>query len=292
MESFRPIIGVMTTHHPSRWHRRQILLEQCFKNSPIPYKFVFGDEVHDGDWERTGIPEDDVLHAPGSDAKEFMPLKNLAFFRYAIEHGYTHCLRICCDTWVFPDRILNAGLEAFDLAGAFSCKFKLGGTFSIPFKYLNYPHGGCGVWLSRRAMEMLVTVGWDEHHLDSWPEMMDVGFGIKFPKPPYYWDDVWIGEVLQGSLAYDDPIRNQPLEAYTRNGISLFEDEMLFWNDEPKRPLTIHDPGVHKPNDHALDEIIEGIRKRNVAAVQTGQVALPVRIEAGPLPVEEVSNAD
>ena len=264
MSESKILIGFLSAYHPSRWHRRQIIRDQCLKSSPLPWKFVFGDEPFPGDRERCGIPEDEILHASGSDMKTHLVLKNQELFRYALANGFDYCLRCTDDCWVYPDRVLKAGLEAFDVAGAFPCEFKLGGTFSLPFKYLNYPHGGCGVWLSRRAMEMLVADKWDDHYLDSWPEVMDVGFGITFPKPPHYWDDVWIGEVLQGKLAYDDPLRNQPWDAYRANGISLFEDEMLFWNDEPQRPLTIHDPGVHKPNESALDDLVETIRKQNV----------------------------
>src|ERR1019366_2846114 len=189
--------------------------------------------------------------------------------QWALSEGATHALRIMDDTWVYPDRVLNAGLEAFDYAGHFPCKFKLGGTFSLPFRYMNYAHGGCGVWLSRKAMEMILAAGWDEHYLDSWPEKISVGFGLQYPRPPKFWDDHWIGEVLQGSLPYDDPLRDQPWEAYTRNGIAVYEDQMLFLNDEPQRPITIHDPGVHKPNDHTMDELMDQMRKMNVAMAQT-----------------------
>jgi hypothetical protein len=286
------VLGILTAHHPSRWHRRQIALCQFLKDCPIPYKFVFGDAPYPGDWNRTGIPDEDILYAPGSDSKDFMPLKNLAFFKWALDQGATHALRICDDTWVYVDRVLKAGLAAFDLAGHFPCKFKLGGTLSLPFLRMNYPHGGCGVWLSRKSMEMLVESGWNENYLDSWPDPIDVGFGVKYPKPPKFWDDHWLGEVLQGNLSYDDPRRNQPWEAYTQNGIALLEDAMLFENSEPQRPLCIHDPGVHKPNDHTMDELMEQIRKRNVTAALVGRAAMPVRVESGPPAVESESESE
>src|ERR1019366_5036247 len=179
--SDKVVLGILTAYHPSRWHRRQILRNQCLKDCPIPYRFVFGDQPYPGDRERCGIPDEEILHAR---------------------------------------------LEAFDYAGHFPCKFKLGGTFSLPFRYMNYAHGGCGVWLSRKAMEMILAAGWDEHYLDSWPEKISVGFGLQYPRPPKFWDDHWIGEVLQGSLPYDDPLRDQPWEAYTRNGIAVYEDQM------------------------------------------------------------------
>ena len=268
---FRLVIAVLTAHHPSRWHRRQVAKQNYLKDCPIPYKFVFGDEVRPGDWNYTGLRDEEILHAPGSDAKDHLPLKNQAAFKWALEQGATHVLRVMDDTWLAADRVLKAGLWPFDLAGAFPMKFKLGGTFSVPWLRMGYPHGGCGIWLSRKSMEMLLADKWDPEYLASWPEQIDVGFGIKFPRPPKFWDDHWVGEVLQGNLAYDDPLRSQPWAAYQENGISVYEDEMLFWNDEPFRWITSHDPGVHKPNSHEIDEVIEQARARNIAASAVGQ---------------------
>lgn len=259
------LLVFLTAYHPSRWHYRQVLLAQCLKNSPIPYKFVFGDEPFPGDRQRCGIADDDIIHAPGSDEKKFLHLKVQAACRFALDNGYSYLMRCTDDCWVYPDRILKAGLENFDLAGSFSCKFSLGGTFKTWLKYLNYAHGGCGIWLSRKAMEMIVAAKWDEHYLDSWPSQIDLGFGISYPRMPWLWDDHFIGEVLQGNLAYDDPLRSQPMMTYSANGISVFDDQMLFWDDEPSRPLTIHDPGVHKPNSGAMNTVERQIRHRNIA---------------------------
>jgi hypothetical protein len=275
----RILLGFLSAYHPSRWHRRQILREQCLKNSPLPWKFVFGDEPYPGDRERCGIPDDEILHASGSDAKKYLHLKDVALFKYALDNGFDYCLRGCDDSWVFPDRIVRAGLEPFDYAGNFPCKFKLGGTFDVPMARMNYAHGGCGIWLSRKAMQMIVDTPWDEHYLDSWPEKLDVGFGIKFPKMPWYWDDHFLGEVLQGNLGYFDPLRDQPWQSYAANGIACYEDSDLFFNDEPQRPLTIHDPGVHKPNSREMDEVVEQARARNIAAMMIGQ---PVDVELEP----------
>src|ERR1700688_1176287 len=162
MSEPRILLGFLSAYHPSRWHRRQILREQCLKNSPLPGKFVLGDEPFPGDRERCGIPDDEILHAPGSDHKKFLHLKDVALFKYALSEGFDYCLRGCDDTWVFPDRIVKAGLEAFDYAGAFTCRFKLGGVFDVPFLRLGYAHGGCGIWLSRKAMQMVVDFQWDE----------------------------------------------------------------------------------------------------------------------------------
>lgn len=268
---FKLVIAVLTAHHPSRWHRRQVAKQNFLKDCPVPYKFVFGDEVRHGDWNYTGLRDEEILHAPGSDAKDHLPLKNQAAFRWALDQGADAILRVMDDTWVNVDRVLKAGLTPFDLAGNFPMKFKLGGTFAVPFLRMSYPHGGCGIWLSRKSMEMLVADKWNPDYLAAWPEKMDVGFGIQMPTPRTYWDDMWVGEVLQGNLAYADPLRNQPWEAYAANGISVFEDSDLFYNDEPMRPLCVHDPGVHKPNSRELDEVVEQARARNIAASAVGQ---------------------
>lgn len=289
---FKLVIAVLTAHHPSRWHRRQVAKQNFLKDCPVPYKFVFGDETRPGDWDYTGLRDEEILHAPGSDAKDHLPLKNQAAFRWAMEvEGADAILRVMDDTWLAVDRVLKAGLEPFDLAGAFPMKFKLGGTFSVPWLRMGYPHGGCGVWLSRKSMEMLAADVWNPGYLDSWPEKIDVGFGIKFPKPPKFWDDHWLGEVLQGNLAYDDPLRAQPWAAYQANGISVYEDDMLFYNDEPKRALTIHDPGVHKPNSREMDEVIEQARARNIAASVVGQPVDPMDEDEQTNKLEEVPSA-
>jgi hypothetical protein len=283
------LFGYLTAHHPSRWHYRQILLAQCLSNTTLPYKFVFGDPP-DGDWSNTGIPDEVILHAPGLDDKRYMHLKDIALFQYALANGFDFCFRGCDDSWTFVDRIVNAGLEAYDLAGHFPCRLRLGGTFSLPFKYWAYCHGGVGIWFSRKAMERIVATPWDEHHLDDWPNELDIGFGLKLEKPSWYWEDHWLGEVLQGNLAWNDPLRNDPWAAYTAQGISVLADEQLFVNDDPLRPLSIHDPGRIKINDSRFDELMRQIKRRNISAVDMARA-----MEAAQAPVtqaEEVPYAD
>jgi hypothetical protein len=264
MAPFKLAIIILTAHHPSRWHYRQILREQCLKNCNVPYKFVFGDAPHD-DWGATGLRDEEIIHAPGSDLKEHLVLKNQAGMRWALSIGASHVIRIMDDTWTFVDRVLKAGLEQFDLAGNFPLKFKLGGIFSIPFLRMIYPHGGCGIWLTRKSMEMLVADKWNPDYLKSWPQQMDVGNGLSLKTPVTLWDDMWVGEVLQGNLAYDDPLRDQPWAAYQANGISVYDDENLFSQGEPNLPICIHDPGVHKENAGEISAIERQIRHRNIA---------------------------
>jgi hypothetical protein len=264
------VAAILTAHHPSRWHYRQIARAQFLVDSPIPYKFVFGDAVHEGDWERTGLRDEEILHSPGSDMKTHLHLKNQAACRWALDQGASYLWRAMDDTWFWPDRLLKAGLESFSYAGLFPCKLQLGGVFKTPMRYFDFFHGGVGIWLSRKAMEMIVAATWREDYFAAWPKTLDIGFGLHLPTPDRLWDDFWLGEVLKGELAWDDPLRMQPVEVYGANGISIFEDDQLFTNDNPDRVLSIHDPGVVKKNDSRFDDLMQEVRNRNSMVVRTG----------------------
>ena len=263
------MIGFLSAHHPSRWGYRMRAREQFLKNSPIPHVFVLGNP---GKPEKGEESFSDTLFVDCPDEKEYMVLKNQALFRYALNAGYDYCFRACDDTWIFPDRILKADLWEFDYAGQMPCKFSLGGTFKVWMRYFDYMHGGCGIWLSRKAMEMLVDDPWPgPNFTDSMPEKLDVGMGLKLDRPSIYWDDHWIGEVLKGNLAWDDPLRLNPVEAYASNGISIYEDDLMFMNDDPDRPLSIHDPGVRKATpEHILRHVRQwkGIARGNLNTME------------------------
>lgn len=259
------LLGILTAHHPSRWWYRTAARQNYLKGSELDHLFVFG-RAPVSDWPVE--QQEDELWADCDDRKEFMVYKNQALFRYALDHGYDYCLRACDDTFLFPDRIVKAGLEPFDYSGQMPCKFSLGGTFKVwmggPYSYM---HGGAGIWLSRKAMQMLVDDRLDSIECDM-PEKVDVGMGLITVGHKIWWDDLWIGEVLKGRLPWDSPLRANPVEAYHRNGITVFEDEMMFDNSDPMRPIAIHDPGVHKINSKEMDELVEQVKKRNVAMAQ------------------------
>jgi hypothetical protein len=248
------LIAILTAHHQSRAPYRQRARETYLKGSSLDYRFVYGTP------ENGKQPEEDELFFPVDDRKEYMALKNQAVFQWALDKGYDFCFRCCDDTWVFPDRVAKAGLEAFDYAGQVPCKLSLGGTFKIWMRYFDYMHGGCGIWLSRKAMERIVKAEWKgpEHDI---PKRVDVGLGFMADTSPINWDDKWIGEVLKGEVAWDDPIRNSPLDAYTAQGISVFEDDLLFQNDDPLLPISIHDPGVLKVQGDQFKTLKEQVLK-------------------------------
>jgi hypothetical protein len=265
MPSPKVVAAILTAHHPSRYHYRQVARQSFLKDCSIPYKFVFGDAPHEGDWERTGLRDDEILHAPGSDLKTYLHLKDQAACRWALDQGAEFLWRSMCDTWWWPDRLLKAGLEKFDYAGNWPCTLRLGGAFKIAMPYYSFFHGGTGIWLSKKSMQRIVDAAWREDYLAEWPSQLDIGFGLTAPKLDYPWDDFWVAEAITGELAWNDPLRLDPLQTYNAAGLSIYEDNQLFLEDNPERAISIHDPGVVKVNTR-LSSLERQIRHHNIAA--------------------------
>src|ERR1700731_121722 len=126
MASPKIIAGILSARHASRWHYREIARAQFLPLCPFEYKFIIGrgeNEIEDSS---------DILHVDCNDQKKYLHEKDQAFFRHALCQGADFVWRCMDDSWWYGDRIAAAGLEAYDLAGNFSCKFKLGGTISLP----------------------------------------------------------------------------------------------------------------------------------------------------------------
>ncbi len=230
------LVGIISAQHPSRTPYIQRTLDNLQK-SPLDYKIVIGGDIN---------PDlgDDFLHVTCDDTRPYMVLKNQYLFRYALKNDYDFCFRVCDDTLVFPDRLEQAHLEQYDYAGNMTAKIQAG-PVKIPMRYLDYMNGGCGIWLSRKAMEMLVADEW-KGPVRKFPDNLDMGFGLHLNMEPWDWDDRWIGEVLKGNLAWDDPLRVNAFEAYVANGINIYENDLMFFNDDPSFPVSIHDPGKDK----------------------------------------------
>jgi hypothetical protein len=256
------LLGLITAHHPSRWWYRVGARQTFLRGSKLDHVYVFGNPPVSG-WpvER----EADELWVDCDDRKEYMYYKVQALCRYALDNGYSYLFRACDDTLIHVDRLTSAGLESFDYAGNMPCKFSLGGTFKTWFKGgFDFLHGGCGIWLSRKAMQMIVDDRLESVVCDM-PDKVDVGFGLTTAGHKIWYDDLRIGEVLKGLLPWDSPLRDNPVIAYQKNGISIFEDEQLFVDDDPSRPITVHDPGVTKKSGGRFDSLQRQIRHRNIA---------------------------
>ena len=156
----RVLIAFITAHHPSRVSHVTSQRERM-QGSPLPYKFVYGDvKTQAGVSERA--PLADELFFPVNDTKEYMVQKNKAIFRWALENGYDYVFRACDDSIVYPERIIQhfEVLAKHDYAGTMCGYGKLAGTppgegiFAL--RYLDYMHGGVGIWLSAKAMNLLL----------------------------------------------------------------------------------------------------------------------------------------
>jgi hypothetical protein len=258
------LLGIVTAHHPSRWWYRVGARQTFLRQSKLDHVYVFGRPPLP-DWSILAPPEPDELWVDCDDRKEWMYHKVQALCQYALDQGYSYLFRVCDDTQLFTERLAEAGLEPFDYAGQMPCKFSLGGTFKTWFRIYDYMHGGTGIWLSRKAMQMIVDDKLESVVCDM-PDRVDVGFGLSTVGHKVWWDDFRIGEVLKGLLPWDSPVRDQPVLAYQQNGISVFEDSDLFYESDPSRCLSVHDPGVSKKDTSGrFSGLLRQVRHRNIA---------------------------
>jgi hypothetical protein len=239
------LIGLLSAHHPSRYHYRDYARKTFLKDLPagLDYKFVFGRP----DAPTTHFQDELFFDCP--DQKEFMVLKDKGLFQFAILNGYDFCFRACDDTFMYPGKLLTSDLEKFDYAGMMPCKINVMGVQKVWMPYFAYMHGGCGMWLSKKAMIRLSNDPWKGPQTIM-PEQVDIGGGLKAPGHKVYWDDQWIGEVLMGNLAMDDPKRKNPVQCYRDNGITVLEDDIMFENSDKRRVISRHDPGLFLPGFH------------------------------------------
>src|SRR5208282_4627922 len=77
-----------------------------------------------------------------------LPLKVLAMFRWALDNGYDRIFKVDDDTYVHVPRLLACGKDEFDYVG----------RPDQADRYNHWMQGGAGYWLSRRALELLVSL--------------------------------------------------------------------------------------------------------------------------------------
>jgi hypothetical protein len=227
------LIGFLSAHHNSRAvhvHAQRARM----KNSPIDYKFVFGNPLTQTEPCMNRYPLKDELRFDNvDDRKEFLVDKDKALFKYALDNGYDFCFRACDDTIVYPERILqNLELLAqHDYAGTMCGYGMLPGQGIFTLKYLDYMHGGVGIWLSKKAMEMLLADNWKGPWSSPYSKQIELTPGYFFKGSwNIYWDDLWIGEVLKGNLNYNDPRRDAIYQNFL---VSVLDSPELFASNNP-----------------------------------------------------------
>jgi len=230
------LIGLITAHHASRAPHVAAQRERM-KNSPLDYKFVYGDSSSQQEKIEPRNPLPDELFFNVDDTKAYMVLKNKALFRWALDNGYDYVFRACDDTIVYPERLVAHidTLAKHDYAGTMCGYGKMAETGEIfVLRYLDYMHGGVGIWLSRKAMEMLLTDDWKGPWSSPYSKQIELTPGSFFEGSWHvYWDDLWIGEVLKGNLNYNDPRRNN---VYANYLVSVYDAPQLFASNKPFDP--------------------------------------------------------
>jgi hypothetical protein len=232
----RVLVGIITAHHPSRKEHIEKMREQLkTKGCPFIYRFIYGDINTQNVLCESRPPKEDELFLAANDTKPFMVEKCKALFQWALDHGFTHVLRICDDTLFWPDRLMKniALLVQHDYAGTM-CGYATiaslpGSVFTL--RYLDYMHGGVGIWLSAKAMRMLIDDVWKGPYSSPYPNNIEITPG-NWHKGSWgvYWDDLWIGEVLKGNLNFSDPRRNDIYENYL---VQVLDAPNLFASNFP-----------------------------------------------------------
>ena len=172
----RLLIGVLACHH------RAPHLSVC-RETWIPatknicdYKFFFGRGSHEN-------PQADEVTLDCDDAYRGLACKVQEVCRWALSQGYEYLFKADDDTYVRPERVMHADFEGYDLVGR-----KHGKTDR--YHGCDYPRGGSGYYLSRRAMQVVA-----DYHT---PNPDD---------PSEYAEDAFIGKVMlqAGIECHDNP---------------------------------------------------------------------------------------
>lgn len=227
------LIGFITAHHSSRTPH-VVDQRERMANSPIDYKFVYGAASSQKQAVLPRSPLPDELFFECDDTKEYMVLKDKALFQWALDNGYEYVFRACDDTIVYPERLVQHldYLKKHDYAGTMCGYGAMAGTGDIfTLRYLDYMHGGVGVWLSRKSMEMLIADAWKGPYSSPYSNNIELTPGTYFRGSwGIYWDDLWMGEVLKGNLNYNDPRRNNIYGNYL---VNVYDDPSLFASNKP-----------------------------------------------------------
>lgn len=126
--------------------------------------------------ETASLPPDVVLLPDVDDGQGFVSYKLRAALRWAYDRDYDFVYRCFPDTYCRPERLMQSGFQAHDYYGDFR------GEHCTPD---NYPSGGPGSCMSRKAMALALDA----------PITGPQATG-KHTKVWEYADDLWFGQVL------------------------------------------------------------------------------------------------
>lgn len=101
-------------------------------------------------------PFNDEIFLDVPDDYTRLPFKVKAILQWALGKGYEYVFKADDDTFVYLDRLMASGFEGCDYLG-----------YCYP-SHGNYISGGCGYWLSRRAMQAVVLSTPETWAEDAW----------------------------------------------------------------------------------------------------------------------------
>ena len=130
----------------------------------------------------TYVPKSDEVIVPCPDGYLYLGHKTWHSHKWALDHGYDYVFQCFPDTFIDVDKLMASGFEQYDYSG-----IGLGGHER------DFASGGCGYWLTRKAIEVLL-----KEPVDDWAEDRWVGRALKRN-----------GIMLHNDARYGDP-RRQP----------------------------------------------------------------------------------
>ncbi len=176
---------------------RETWLQDVSKFNRLDYRFVLGngkstdDALLQKSWDNrsanfrgkphvelditTHTLRDDELALDSSDAYSHHAFKIKAFCRWALAqqdagpgHYIEHIFFCVTDTFVVPERLMASGFGSYDYVGH---------PFDLPWPWA-FACGGNGIWISRKAAEILAAAPVDDWIADSWMGKVLHGAGI------------------------------------------------------------------------------------------------------------------
>lgn len=163
----RLLIAISTCYDFERNGSNKAMRETWLPDVPVDYKFFFG--IGQGA-ENAKLPSDSVLLPGVDDGYGWLSYKTQASLCWADFEGYDFVFRCFPDTYCRPERLVRCGFQDYDYYGDFRSE-----TCGPD----NYPSGGPGYFLSKRAFKLL---------LDAPIE------GVHRVAP--YAEDLWVGQIL------------------------------------------------------------------------------------------------
>ena len=174
----KPIILVGSCKRNQEAGCLDVIRKTWARNSALPYKFFLGRGCS------TTHPDELVFDV--MDGYFEQNPKHQAALQWALDQGYTHVFLCDDDTFIHTKRLAASGFKDADYRG------NMMGTPRPPDECgveHDYCHGGCGYWLSAKAMRVIVKAEFDLSRAD------------------HRIDDQWFGLVLRdaGILPEHDP---------------------------------------------------------------------------------------